>query len=316
LPAVQKVRQAAARAQCQNNLKQLGLAAHNYSDTHKKLPPAVEMNYAVFNDENICSTDTQPFGPNWAVHLLPHIEQTALAKVAGDLNLYKTANNQTWRQVRSTRLAIMLCPSDGANNEVPWNSKASSPVGGNWARGNYAANAGTGHWSTTVNGAGEQLEINWGSGNWVNCTPVMGINYGAKLSTIQDGSSNTVLFNEVRIGIRPQDKRGVWALGFPGSSVTAAAAWGDSPVPNDPQDGSDDLEYCNEFFYGGIGTKDQMGCWTGCLSWQGQARSQHNGGVNACFGDGAVRFISNSIDNRVWAYALSPADSRQFNWDF
>src|SRR4051812_28295772 len=72
LPAVQKVREAAARAKCQNNLKQIGLGLHNYHDTALKLPPG-------------CAADQPPFGTgaaawgsSWMVYILPHIEQTAL----------------------------------------------------------------------------------------------------------------------------------------------------------------------------------------------------------------------------------------------
>src|SRR5947209_7651457 len=82
LPAVQKVRDAAARMSCSNNLKQIGLAAHNYHDVYQKLPPASQVPYAQQNDDSNLDF-TMPFGPNWAVLLLPFIEQD---------NLYKQSN--------------------------------------------------------------------------------------------------------------------------------------------------------------------------------------------------------------------------------
>src|SRR5690242_5739255 len=71
LPAVQKVREAAARLQCQNNMKQIGVACHAYHDSIGNLPPAVLMNSSVTDP----TLHSQNFGPNWAVLILPYIEQ-------------------------------------------------------------------------------------------------------------------------------------------------------------------------------------------------------------------------------------------------
>src|SRR5436853_1937595 len=77
LPAVQKVREAAARTKCQNNLKQLGVAAHSYHDANGKFPPAVQIAFPPANgDQFMLSTlRTPPFGPGWCVFLLPYLEQ-------------------------------------------------------------------------------------------------------------------------------------------------------------------------------------------------------------------------------------------------
>ena len=78
-------------------------------------------------------------------------------------------------------------------------------------------------------------------------------------------------------------------------------------------EGSDDIQGCPNFWYAGIGSRDRIGCSTGFAnlgwpSWQAQSRSNHTGGVNACFADGSVRFIGNGIDQGVWFHLLSAND--------
>src|SRR5262245_3703034 len=82
LPAVQKVRESAARLKCQNNIKQLGLGVHNYHDANGKFPPAVQIAAPPPNGtNNMLSTYRTPgFGPNWAVFILPYVEQDNLFK--------------------------------------------------------------------------------------------------------------------------------------------------------------------------------------------------------------------------------------------
>src|SRR5438105_820128 len=79
LPAIQKVREAADRSHCANNLKQLALALHSYADGRRQFPAAVQIVGAQNGAADLCSAYREPsFGPNWAVFLLPYIEQQNL----------------------------------------------------------------------------------------------------------------------------------------------------------------------------------------------------------------------------------------------
>ena len=140
----------------------------------------------------------------------------------------------------------------------------------------------------------------------------MGINWGATLTQIsqKDGTSTTIMFNELRMGLVPVDRRGVWAMGLAGGSVTAALSAGDCTIPNDFNEYSDDIEDCNQVRTAlGVGNTGmgfyQMGCSNDNLpnnwpNWQAQARSAHINGVSACFADGSVRFISNGVPQSIW----------------
>jgi prepilin-type N-terminal cleavage/methylation domain-containing protein/prepilin-type processing-associated H-X9-DG protein len=332
LPAVQKVREAANRSQCQNNLKQIGLAAMNYHDTYQKLPPAVIMPYAGNND-NVTLKLGSPFGPNWAVLILPYIEQDALYKSI-DVSRYPgctmvpgTSTNfdiadRSWRAIRGANVKTYLCPSD-PNNRTPYSDPAHGPPEDNWARGNYGANAGFNDFDHMVNG----MEIaNTGipgiTGSCVS-SPVMEANYGAKLTTIPDGTSNTIMFNELRAGISPLDPRGVWALGLPSSSITNAGRDNTNPTPNNSLGGQgqngfgDEIQNCAEFWTPTIGSQQRMGCQSGGTDMtSAQARSLHTGGVNACFCDGSVHFISQNISQRNWVLLESKNDGYTLDGDY
>ena len=350
LPAVQKVREAAARATCGNNLKQLGLAAHAYHDQTKKFPPAVQV-YApgeMAAQDNICSWYRTPQpGPNWACFLLPYFEEIDVFRHF-NINAYMETDgaDTTWRQVcQGVTIPIMLCPSDDNNQ----NDFVAPEGTGAWKRGNYAANAGPGWLTFTIDGQseGDNTTTPPGLGTTEGTSGgVMGVNWGATVQQItkQDGTAYTIMFNEVRAGINQVDRRGVWAMGGAGSSITAAHATGDCRTPNDygnysdadivgdyDEGKSDDIENCTEVMqtYGlDPGSYDQfsklthMGCsWDGpggqnWPNWQGQARSMHAGGVNACFADGSVRWVSETVPWPIWYYMNSRNDGQVYSLEY
>lgn len=134
VPAVQQVRRAADRTTCQNNLKQIGLACHNYHDTFKVLPPALQVaNLKSPGANDAASAYRSPgFGPNWAVFILPYLEQGDLyATVAASVTNFMPSNgvNQGWRAVRTASVPGFICPSDPVGIQNPF-----SLNGGNWVR--------------------------------------------------------------------------------------------------------------------------------------------------------------------------------------
>jgi prepilin-type N-terminal cleavage/methylation domain-containing protein/prepilin-type processing-associated H-X9-DG protein len=329
LPAVQKVRESAASASCRNNLHQLAVAAHAYHEQQGRLPPAVLVFGAATNAPSQAFTDLLSsyratssgprFGPNWAVLLLPFMEESNLYnQFSANIRNYMASNgtDQSWRGIRTTQIKKFLCPSDVGRQDVPFAND-----GGNWARGNYAANAGPGWFNGAINGVSSNSPrpnfVLWNGQAFAqpggSAGGPMEINWGATLAEIskEDGTANTIMFNEVRVGLNQFDRRGTWAMGVSGASVTAAHATGDCTGPNDINEYSDDIEDCNQLRQtAGLGNTGlgplNFGCSNDNLphnwpNWQATARSSHTAfGVNAAFCDGSVRFITNNINETTW----------------
>src|ERR1700692_3283675 len=106
VPAVQQVREAAARMKCANNLKQIGLALHSYHDANKQFPPGY-----VDGNTNSASTPDNDVGPGWgwASFLLPYLEQN---NVYSQINFSKGVGIGVNVQVSQTQVAVYQCPSD------------------------------------------------------------------------------------------------------------------------------------------------------------------------------------------------------------
>jgi prepilin-type N-terminal cleavage/methylation domain-containing protein/prepilin-type processing-associated H-X9-DG protein len=349
LPAVQKVREAANRISCQNNLKQIALAAHAYHDANQRFPVGCYIPYARdgFHDTQDI---TLPFGPNWAVYLLPYIEQSNIynsvnvnaypgTMLPANLTNYPTYD-RSWRALRGYVVKTFLCPSD-PYNQVQYEdaSGVDAPAEVGWARGNYAGTAGFTDSDHTTDGRNAQSNNPFDGDpsdgvvpNDPNNPPISkgpifffsttGKN-GTRIGDITDGTSNTIIFNEVRAGMSPLDSRGVWALGHPGSSLTEAGRFY-NPTPNntlDSPDGQtygDELQNCYKFWADGTGanatqTSATMGCFPNTSGDQmnsAMARSMHTGGVNAAFADGSVHFVKNTIDQFTWCILQSKNDGQ------
>ncbi len=370
LPAVQAAREAARRAQCVNNLKQITLAAHNFIATNgalpygERIPWAFGLTNATAGDYTI-SDMTTPFGPNWAVMLLPYLEQQALFNASNVLGYpgipgypqndsgapgpggawsspdghaipNRAQYNMDWANstLHGTVLAAFVCPSDAYNNtgnkflsssDTSFGFTPTDPRNGtpllNWARGSYGAVQGGTDSDHTVND-------NPGASNapfsGVPKHGVMGVNYGASIAQITDGTSNTAIVAEMRAGLATADGRGVWAMGFAGSSLCCETR-PYNPTPNamnwagtNCDDGGDETQTCFALAqvmpgYAKMGMP--CNCTQGNNNSGGQARSLHPGGVNVGMGDGSVRFIKNSISNQLWFFLIVRDDTNIISAD-
>ena len=174
LPAVQQAREAARRSQCRNNLKQIGLALHNYHSTHRALPPGHVRGVA----------PNFPAHLTWCIQLLPYMEQNALYEQIDPTDQYMggcTPNGD----VMASPIPAYRCPSD---TEV-------TPVSTCYGRINYVANTGVGHLRK------ENIPSHQ-TGIFYQVSAV-------RLRDITDGTSNTVCASEV-ITVAGDDWRGVW----------------------------------------------------------------------------------------------------------
>ena len=300
LPAVQSAREAARRMQCQNNLKQLGLALHNYHDQHMSFPPS-----SVWADEGTISTlNNDKLGPNWVILALPFLEQQNLFN---SFNFKQPIPHSDNAVARSTRLSAMLCPSDSGYNSKDFDGSTNSTtnkLGDNWARGNYAANAALGFMTVSSHGANSAATATSDGWEDSNKRGVMGANVSLSIAEIKDGTSNTLLTSEIRAGVVSFDTRGIWAMsgGCP-SALWAHGRVGDANGPNSPQLNADDLLGCDEVRNatgdsGGVKLQKMgMPCSSGSRpNYQQTARSQHTGGIFVGLADGSVRFLTDYID--------------------
>lgn len=303
LPAVQSAREAARRSQCQNNLKQIGLAVINYESSTNTLPNGVNF------DRGNPPQSSDNFKANWVIDVLPYMEQQTIHD-SFDFEQYISAPRN--RVPRGTRIASMLCPSD-SGADIPF-SGTSPGEGDNWARANYAGN-------------GVNARIDQAANAWKDTTKrgLMGVNQAAKLKQVVDGTSKTILVAEIRIGLTDKDRRGVWAMGTAGASMMFWHGYGgDCNGPNPANDSSDDVEGCSEVIRAvtlGVMRQQKMTCWEPCPSYQASARSQHRpGGAQVVFLDGSVHWMDDTVNHTgpwggccgVWDRLIASADGTPF----
>jgi prepilin-type N-terminal cleavage/methylation domain-containing protein/prepilin-type processing-associated H-X9-DG protein len=291
LPAVQKVREAAARMSCSNNMKQIGLACHNYESSYNAFPPG--------------DTKFGAYG-TWQVAILPFMEQDnlfrlyrnfgnvepALGPLPDGPNYAATVN----LPVVQTTVKTFTCPSDSNAGQFPFGTNRITKHNyvanyGNtvrrqypWSPANCTGGTTIGNTAGCVSFGGAPFRLSMGNGAQIPLNR-------QTISGISDGTSNTVFASEILQGGNNDTRGMTW--------------WG-------PSAGFTTFNTPNS------ATADQIQTGGGCVNEPAQnrpcvinaggenqlnARSGHTGGVNVVFGDGSVRFVRSSISLATWRAA-------------
>jgi prepilin-type N-terminal cleavage/methylation domain-containing protein len=299
LPAVQAAREAARRAQCVNNLKQLGLAMHNYESMHGSLPPgriwAPRPGRPATDFPTIFSgTPNTP----WFVLMLPQFEQQALANAfnfdlgsegfSSDNPLSVAAGYFANSTVAASKISMFQCPSDTSESfQITPQYQGGLLSGPILTKGNYAVSWGNTNWRQ--NAAGTQPY--WDS--------AFGHNGNVRFANITDGLSNTVFCAEVLQGDRYDVRGMMW------STIPGGCSFMTRYTPNQAKDYLG-LVTGGDFLNGDIFCVSEPVQGLPCTSANSDnnafsgSRSRHAGGVNVLLGDGGVRFIKDSISHPIW----------------
>ena len=324
VPAVQKVREAANRMSCSNNLKQLGLATANHDATKGYFPGLAD------GAPNGLFNASYAFGV--LANLLPYVEQENLQKL---IDFSKQATLSGWRgdinpvhdAACATVVKTFLCPSDGQSSLFGGQQRSATPATFTTAGTNYVFNMGSG--TATGQQVNYDAQFQTDGMFW----------YGSRNSfrDIVDGSTNTLLVSECLLGPGlPAPAAGASPPGMPGryyvalntgtfaSNSARPGGWlkGGSVVLARPTE----CEAANRawgvmrgstWFWGGrdwnsvfnttLKPNDtMMDCGAHGRGWFA-ARSNHSGGVNVGLCDGSVRFVANAVNPSAWMAASTRA---------
>jgi prepilin-type N-terminal cleavage/methylation domain-containing protein/prepilin-type processing-associated H-X9-DG protein len=324
LPAVQKVREAAARTQCANNLKQIGLALHNYESANGSFPTAYTLLPA---PDPAAPSGTGTYGAGAFVLILPYAEQDSLYR---QIDITRAALNPVNmppnNPAYSTPLKIFLCPSAPGQPTVDYSAELAQsfnnfgisvavPPGLIFGRTDYCPDAGM---SADIPG------ININAGASILCQPPDG---PVRMVAITDGTSNTFMIVEDagRPGWYGSKGRvgpngftpvvGTYTGGPNGPAPQGGGAWAD-PLNYNATNGADPLGSGIAAGGGFDGIPPApWSCANGCSN-DSEIFSFHTGGSNVCFGDGSVRFVRNGLTMNQMQALLSRAGGEVINFDY
>ena len=289
LPAVQQAREAARRSSCKNNLKQIGLALHNYHDVYGTLPIG-----DLFGPSS-STWNTQR--TTWLVRILPYIEESALYDQV-DFDRQTSGWAGTNADVRTVEVATFRCPSDpgdrgktgqatyGPTNYVGCLGTHQDLTGGGGSGADYGSIS-HGFWNKMFQNTGQER----------GC---FAANSHGRFRDVTDGTSNTMMVAECLVGV---DVLGFGGNAFNGNLNTCVPSA--TPTNTFPQRGY-------SWFRGCIWTwafntlrgpnPEEPDCYSYSSGAIGNvsARSQHQGGVQTILVDGSTRFISENINLGVW----------------
>lgn len=307
LPAVQQAREAARRTQCKNNLKQLGLAVHNFEGTYRKLPPgqifsvAAYANFALMDNMTLIGT---------LVYLLPYLEADNLYKPFGssmkmDSKDFEVDSVDPMKQnyfmyagvnaVTANQVPAFLCPSDNAASALKPNSAdftlwmirtAGGPTYGGFVMNDIPGDPITSrHALTNYTGCTGRLVATASELSISNTSPdfravddyegIFRLNKQKKFSDVNDGLSNTIMFGEVT---------GAFTDGYRGVGRLRSFSWLIGPLG---------MHYAAKSLAGTVygGTRPTLE--------DAKFTSRHTGIVQYTMGDGSVRALSTNTDADV-----------------
>jgi len=284
LPAVQQAREAARRSSCKNNLKQIGLALHNYHDAHNCVPPG---SIVLLN-----SSGTTYYGHGWTWHasILPYIEQSALYDAIqgpndGGMGGESGSTADPKQELGGkTVISTFWCPSQpDVSDGVQKGGYVTSNYNGNM--GTLIGYSGDDCYSGSVSTAAGMRE----RGGCMNADGVFFISSNIGFRDIKDGLSNTIMVSEVidsggdadRLGGGGSDRKYVFSGGADSNPPTEMSEYLIAAEGNDP---------INSY-------KEEA------------AGSFHKGGAQFVFGDGSVRFLSENMDMNTYQAVSTRAGS-------